>query len=49
VDVEAGSGDVRVNSRSSRTRRTSGDSTSALQDGLAVDVCEAKKVLLLAA
>ena len=50
VVVEAGCGSARVNSRSSRSRRTSGDSTSALQDAegsAAMECSEAKKVLLL--
>jgi hypothetical protein len=38
VDVEPGSRSARVNSRSSQSRRTSGDSTSVLQDGSAA-VC----------
>ena len=47
--MEVGSGSARVNSRSSRSSRTSGDSTSALQDADAsAVVCEVKKVLLLA-
>jgi hypothetical protein len=53
VKVEVGSGSARVNSRSSRSRRTSGDSTSALQDAdgsaVAECCCEVKKVLLLVA
>ena len=49
VEMEVGSGSARVNSRSSRSSRTSGDSTSALQDADAsAVVCEVKKVLLLA-
>ena len=47
IVVEAGDGSARVNSRSSRSRRTSGDSTSTLQDADASVVCEGKKVLLL--
>ena len=47
IVVEAGDGSARVNSRSSRSRRTSGDSTSALQDADASVVCGGKKVLLL--
>ena len=49
LEIEVGSGSARVNSRSSRSSRTSGDSTSALQDADAsAVVCEVKKVLLLA-
>ena len=49
MEMEVGSGSARVNSRSSRSSRTSGDSTSALQDADAsAVVCEVKKVLLLA-
>ena len=49
LEMEVGSGSARVNSRSSRSSRTSGDSTSALQDADAsAVVCEVKKVLLLA-
>ena len=49
LKMEVGSGSARVNSRSSRSSRTSGDSTSALQDADAsAVVCEVKKVLLLA-
>ncbi len=48
VEVDAGWGSARVNSRSSRSRRTSGDSTSALHDGSATDGWDVKKVLFAA-
>ena len=44
VEVDAGWGSARANSRRSRSRRTSGDSIDALQDGSALGGCGVKDV-----
>jgi hypothetical protein len=46
VEIDAGWGSARANSRRSRSRRTSGDSIDALQDGSAIGCCGVKEVSL---
>jgi hypothetical protein len=43
-EIDAGSGSARANWRRSRSRRTSGDSIDALQDGSAIGGCGVKEV-----
>jgi hypothetical protein len=44
VEVDAGWGSAQANSRRSRSRRTSGDSTDAFQEGSALGGCGVKEV-----